>query len=70
MSDVLLQELKPCPFCGNKAEYKSNKRYRGGIAATVGCSSCAAKMQQATLKGTVIDAYGHAGRAWNKRVND
>jgi hypothetical protein len=65
-----VEQLKPCPFCGSKAERKTNKRYRKGYAAIVGCTSqlCPAKIQQATLHGTVEDAYKHAASAWNKRV--
>ena len=65
-----MSELKPCPFCGSPAERKGNRRYRKGYAATVGCTSqrCPAKIEQATLHGTVEDAYIHAENVWNRRA--
>ena len=65
-------ELKPCPFCGSKAERKKNKKYRTGYAAIVGCVNqlCPAQIQQATLFGTIEDAYQNAENMWNRRVND
>lgn len=63
-------ELKPCPFCGSEAERKTNRKYRKGYAATVGCVSqlCPAKIEQATLNGSRETAYQYAEQVWNKRV--
>lgn len=62
-------ELKPCPFCGSEAERKDYRNYRKGYAATVGCKNqiCPAKIEQATLYGTVDEAYLLATNAWNSR---
>ncbi|WP_443147083.1 Lar family restriction alleviation protein [Paenibacillus sp. HWE-109] len=64
-------ELKNCPFCGSNAERKTNKRYRKGYLATVGCKSqlCPAKISQATLHGDVEEAYKFAESVWNKRTD-
>lgn len=60
-----MSELLNCPFCGGEAERKENKRYRKGYLAVIGCSNqqCPAKISQATLYGTVEDAYIHATNA-------
>lgn len=65
----LEKELKPCPFCGSKAERKTNRKDRAGFIASVGCVNqlCPAQIQQATLVGTAEDAYQYAEDAWNTR---
>jgi hypothetical protein len=65
-----MEQLKPCPFCGSKAEFKTNRKYRKGYSAAVGCANqlCPAEIRQATLNGTVEDAYHYASSVWNKRV--
>ena len=67
-----MEELKPCPFCGSSAERKTNKRYRTGFLATVGCKSqlCPAKISQATLNKDVEEAYKYATHCWNRRVSE
>ena len=64
-----MDELKPCPFCGREAERKTNRKYRNGYSAIVGCTNqlCPAKIEQATLFGSAEDAYKHAEDAWNER---
>jgi hypothetical protein len=62
-----MEEIKACPFCGSPSERKGNRRYRKGYAATVGCTRCPLKIEQATLCGTVEDAYKHAESLWNRR---
>ena len=63
-------QLKHCPFCGGKAELKTNKKYRKGYIAYVGCASqlCGAKVSQATMYGGRDEAYQYAIKFWNKRV--
>jgi hypothetical protein len=64
-------ELKTCPFCGSKAERKTNRKTRlGGYSAVVGCKNkkCPAQIEQATIYGTVEIAYQYAEEVWNKRV--
>lgn len=67
-----MEELKHCPFCGSPAERKTNKKYRKGYVAAVGCTSqlCPAQIQQATLYGVAEDAYKNAAKVWNKRVGE
>ena len=66
----MMDELKACPFCGHQAERKGNRKYKKGYAATVGCMNqlCPAKIEQATICGTVEDAYKHAENVWNRRT--
>lgn len=65
-------KLKPCPFCGKPAERKTNRKYRKGYVAEVGCSSqmCTAKVSAATLYGGREEAYGYAENHWNRREGD
>ena len=39
-----MEELKPCPFCGNKADY-DNEEFAGGdgYRSWSGCTVCSAK---------------------------
>lgn len=62
-----MTKLENCPFCGSEAVKKKWKSYRRGYLATVGCPKCAAEISQATLRGTVDDAYENATRSWNRR---
>lgn len=68
LSNVKTHDLKPCPFCGGKAELKAY--LIGGIKAwAVHCKkakqdlSCCAQM-------TSIKSEEDAINAWNRRVND
>jgi hypothetical protein len=65
-------ELKLCPFCGKRGVRKTNKRYRKGYMAEVGCASqfCTAKVSAATLYGGREEAYKYAEDMWNRRVGD
>jgi Lar family restriction alleviation protein len=48
-------ELKPCPFCGGKAEMK------GVVVAYVKCSNCKAETG-------CYEKEDEAAGAWNRRV--
>lgn len=65
-------ELKPCPFCGYRAERKMNRKYRKGYVAGVGCASqmCTAAVSAATLYGGREEAYEYAEKSWNRRAGD
>lgn len=56
-----MNELKPCPFCGGKAEIGANEYYDGANTFFVYCTKC--KMQM----NTKIDT-GEAISAWNNRA--
>ena len=55
-------DIKPCPFCGGKAEFVLIQ----GDDIIIRCSSCHASTEKCFWR------YKHAVRAWNKRriVND
>lgn len=63
-----MSKLKPCPFCGGKAEednYESNKNLIHGTG-WIGCRKCRVFMDY---------THGEYGRklaieAWNRRVKD
>lgn len=66
------EELKPCPFCGGKAELKSVKRDKRKVAglyhmiATIGCKGCPCMVSQAGL--STQSAEGLARAMWNTRA--
>jgi len=62
-----MDELKPCPFCGGKAEgpfyYDPYYGYQGDCGSyTIECNACRALVNQRT-KEQVIDI-------WNRRAED
>ena len=50
-------ELKPCPFCGGKAEYESEEGCHW-----VGCTECE------TYATTTHASRAEAARVWNRRT--
>ena len=52
-------ELKPCPFCGGKADFE----FKGFIVGRVQCTECL--VSQCLLK-----PIGEAAKAWNRRAED
>lgn len=67
-----MNELKPCPFCGGKADFvyfNNGSRYRSNVIykndkCTVKCLKCEVELPRA-YKGT-----NRAAEAWNRRAND
>lgn len=59
-----MNELKPCPFCGGKANFK----FRND-AVFVRCDICEA---QAKLYNASVDwcAKNEAAKAWNRRAEN
>lgn len=52
-------ELKPCPFCGQKAEiYQLNNKFESM------CTNCTATIEW------LFESEQEAAEAWNRRVND
>lgn len=69
-------ELKPCPFCGGKAErvvkVYAGKYYYIGV---VNCISCGCEIRQKISMGSWIknperEAKRRVTRLWNRRVED
>ena len=58
-----MDELKPCPFCGNSAwERIAYDTWKKKIRFTVQCKKCNAVLKYASRKAAV--------KAWNRRVED
>jgi Lar family restriction alleviation protein len=56
------EELKPCPFCGGKAEYDNSDC---GPYEWIVCTHCGAKGPVMNYNN---DALGTSRDAWNKRI--
>lgn len=71
MSEI---KLKPCPFCGGKAELYSVKMDKKKILgkyhmiATIKCKSCTAQISQAGQDGD--KAFKNAADLWNSREGE
>lgn len=64
-----LIELKPCPFCGGKAEVKVMRLQEGKIYGVF----CVADLGAKFPHGHFIDNFAEewqAVEAWNRRYND
>ena len=70
-------ELKPCPFCGGKAELYSMKRdkrkcfgiyYMIAEIRCAGAFGCTARVSQAGCDEK--KAFENAALIWNRRAND
>ncbi len=55
-------KLRPCPFCGGKAQYCERPSEEFGIEAAVICDGCGAELPVPTNKKRAVDA-------WNKRAD-
>lgn len=67
------RELKPCPFCGGKAEYQERNEihsfFSDKIYAFVICKSCNNRTAGYYMS-TKYCAYDEAADAWNRRANN
>lgn len=65
-------ELKPCPFCGhraNKIEMRLHEIiHKAKFQALVGCDICTAVVYGFGM--TDKEAWDNAIEAWNRRVNN
>ena len=57
----MTNELKPCPFCGGKAEYRAAKYVRTAFRHSVVCLDCFASIPPK-------DSEQEAIEAWNTRA--
>lgn len=65
------KKLKPCPFCGAKAEIKESGHGHDVIAAYALCEGCGATGKEFTygyMSGRHQEAHDAAAEAWNKRA--
>ena len=63
-----MSDLKPCPFCGGKAEIQhTEKRSEYGECAFIVCTHCGANGQMVT-KAWAYSADEKAIEAWNRRA--
>lgn len=64
-----MTELKPCPFCGGKAEFNEASRISDTwFVASVNCIDCCAQIvSQGMETKTAEMANKSAVSAWNKR---
>ena len=69
------KQLKACPFCGGKAEYKPLQAY-GTLGARIHCTGCGASfvglegLDILTNKNTTLEqAITKLEKRWNDRVN-
>ena len=58
-----MNELKPCPFCGGKADFEEIERYYGDISWTVMCTQCGARI------GVHSVDKNDVAEEWNRREN-
>lgn len=61
-------ELKPCPFCGEKAELSSG-RVNGNDASYVYCTRCGSRGESFWVSPNYASAE-KAIEAWNRRVTE
>ena len=62
------EELKPCPFCGEKAEVSSG-RFDGKDTSYVMCTRCGSRGEFFFVSSRYASAE-KAIKAWNRRVQD
>ena len=56
-----MSELKPCPFCGGKAEILTAESMHGGYLFGIMCNDCRSR-------GDVYETEAEAIAAWNTRA--
>ena len=64
-----MEELKPCPFCGNRDAFLESFKVRKGYEAAVQCNGCLAQMVTITYD-TEEEAIESAEKAWNRRTHE
>jgi Lar family restriction alleviation protein len=65
-----MSDLKPCPFCGSKAQVKEREEPNGDIYAVTECVECYAEMPIAvSWMEEVNDYLPKSIAAWNRRAD-
>lgn len=62
LSNVLEVKLKPCPFCGSKAELQKGDPFGGKQRFYVICFKCGAAM------AGIAESKKEAAEEWNRRA--
>ena len=75
-----MNELKPCPFCGNEVNiekiplwYGNGRGYSGCYEFKIKCDNCGCTVHQPKTDSVYRSeekARENAIKAWNRRVND
>lgn len=70
-------ELKPCPFCGNKASYhRAELTVKGRLtdSVIVRCTKCCTRTRRHLFDYSTLNsrqkAYVSAANSWNRRVEE
>ncbi len=61
-----MDELKPCPFCGNKDAFVESMQVRKGYEANIQCNGCLASIHIITFDGEE-EAIKQVCEDWNRR---
>ena len=64
-----MEKLKPCPFCGGKAEIVINKSKRGQTA-NIHCTKCSCRKTLLRYPDYVGSIEEEAIEAWNRRADN
>jgi len=68
-----MAELKPCPFCGGKANIRYGHDIDNNITYAVVCESCGTGIFRAKAEEWEWDAYNspnEAAEEWNRRAGE
>ena len=65
-----MNELKPCPFCGGKAELISHRPYASPSGITDYYVKCGTEGCTLCLGGLCFTSQEETVRAWNRRVKE
>ena len=57
-------KLKPCPFCGGKAQYCERPSEEFGVESAIICEGCGVMF----MTGDINDAREQIVKKWNRRV--
>lgn len=62
------EELKPCPFCGEKPLWYYSKTDKGNFSVTIECLHCQVKMKVGSIRNPLEWAVNQAKTKWNCRT--